>query len=222
MGTRSEEIKAHAARRKRLQYIMAPLLVVVLAGGWFFLPLGFFIPACMLLGIGIGAAQGRKWCDWMCPRGSFFDRIVGPISRSKRIPPVLRSMPVKIAMLTILMAMVGFQTARLWPDAMAIAQFFLIMLTVTTVLGILLGNAMHQRAWCSFCPVGTMAGWAGHSRKPLSISQECIDCKRCEKVCPMTLAPYTHKESGIVRESTCVKCGNCVAECPVNALSFPK
>lgn len=55
----------------------------------------------------------------------------------------------------------------------------------------------------------------------LMVSDACVKCKRCEKVCPMQLKPYTAKgKAEGLDHSDCLKCGRCVANCPKNALKF--
>ena len=59
--------KTFAAHRRAKQVIMTVLFFAVLFGGWFLPLLGYFIPACMVLGVGIAVRRGRKWCDWYAP-----------------------------------------------------------------------------------------------------------------------------------------------------------
>jgi hypothetical protein len=65
------EYKIFERKRKIKQFVMAIIFLIILIGGWRYSLLGYFIPLCMLLGMGIGLFKGRKWCDWFCPRGSF-------------------------------------------------------------------------------------------------------------------------------------------------------
>jgi ferredoxin-type protein NapH len=57
--------------RKLKQYLAGVLFFTLLAFGWLYSLIGYFIPLCMIAGIGIASWKGRKWCNWMCPRGSF-------------------------------------------------------------------------------------------------------------------------------------------------------
>jgi len=65
--------KDFSKKRLAKQWAVTPLFLLILFGGWKYPFLGFFIPLCMLLGIGL--FRGRKWCDWYCPRGSFYDTL---------------------------------------------------------------------------------------------------------------------------------------------------
>jgi len=217
------EYKIFQKQRKIRQFIMGIFFLIILIGGWRYSLLGYFIPLCMLLGIGIGLSKGRKWCDWFCPRGSFFDAMIKPISPPKEIPKFFKGLPLRIGMLSFLMLMMTFQIIKRWPNPYKIGMFFVILLTVTTVLGIILALLSHQRTWCCFCPIGSMANWVGRKRRPLKIdSKLCTECKLCHKVCPIQVAPFEFKkeETELIKDGDCLKCSLCVLACPKKALNF--
>jgi len=204
------------------QLVSAVVFVAVISLGWVYPLLGYFIPLCMLLGVGIAFFKGRKWCDWACPRGSFYDALIKPISAKKQIPRFFKSEPFRIIALVLLMTVMGINLSLRWPNPYRIGLLFVGLLTVTTTIGIGLALFVHQRTWCSFCPIGSLAHWVGGGRLPLRIdSQECVECKVCHKVCPIQLSPYTFKKDSveIVRERDCLKCNLCVMACPKKALS---
>jgi polyferredoxin len=209
------------SRRTRLQLYTWPGLLLVAGGGWFYPLLGFLLIGCMLGAVGIAAyGKGRMWCDWMCPRGSFLDLFLSRISRKSGIPAAFRSNGVRIAVIAALFAVLGTQLWFAWPDPVAMGLAFVIILTVTTTVGIALGIFLHPRIWCHVCPMGTIAGYMSKGKYPLSIDAGCTSCTLCEKECPMAIAPYIDKESGTFGDTDCVKCGSCVAACPVKSLSF--
>jgi len=210
--------------RKVKQIIMGTVFLILLAGGWFFPLIGYFIPLCMIAGVGMASVKGRKWCNWYCPRGSFADSYMKAISPEKKIPDWLRSLPVRIGVLAFLMGMLAVQITRLWPDPYAIGRFFMMLLTITTTVGIILAVVFQQRSWCYICPIGSMSNWVGKNRDQLAIDKEaCVSCKLCGKTCPMQLTPYEMKENGEMSfRGDCLKCGLCVAACPKEALSFPE
>jgi polyferredoxin len=217
------EYKVLAKKRNTRQIFMAGVFLVVLIGGWFYPLLGYFIPLCMLVGMGIGLFRGRKWCDWFCPRGSFFDAWIKPISPKRKIPQILKDSPLRIGILSFLMLMMAIQIVKRWPDPYKIGMFFVMLLTVTTILGIILVLIFHQRVWCCFCPIGSMANWVGRWRYPLRIdSNLCTECELCYKVCPIQVAPFKFRERGIetVKDGDCLKCGLCVSSCPKGALKL--
>jgi ferredoxin-type protein NapH len=216
--------KSEAIRsRKGKQYAMGSLFILLLIGGWFCPLIGFFIPLCMVAGIGMASVKGRQWCNWYCPRGSFADTYMKSISPENTIPRWLRSNPVRIGILSFLMIMLTTQIIRLWPDPYAIGKFFVVLLTITTGVSIVLALIWQQRSWCYICPIGSISNWVGKNRNQIAINPEaCIDCKACAKVCPMQLAPQGIKEKGeLAFKGDCLKCGICVSACPKDALRFP-
>jgi len=215
-------IKEATKVRKIQQYIMGTVFIILLVAGWYLPLIGYFIPLCMVAGVGMATIRGRQWCNWYCPRGSFADTYLRLVSPVKKIPQLLKSTFFRIVVLSFLMAMLTFQIVRLWPDGFAIGGFFIILLTITTVIGIILSLIYHQRSWCYICPIGSLSSWVGKDKHQLTMNNEaCVKCKACAKVCPMQLAPVEIKDAGKMQfRGDCLKCGLCIATCPKDALSF--
>ncbi len=224
LSRRERKAKAANALKIRLikQLIMGLSFIGLLIAGWIFPLLGYFIPVCMLLGIGTAAFQGRSWCNWLCPRGSFEDSLLSRISFQRPIPKVLRSTPMRVGVMSILMTVLTVQIIRLWPDPWAIGGFFVLMLTITTGVGLILGIVFQQRSWCYICPIGTMSNWVGKNRNPLHLEESsCVNCNLCAKKCPMQLSPVSLQEPvGMANRGDCLKCSICVDNCPTAALSW--
>lgn len=215
-------LKEFKVKRSRLQSYTWFGLPLVVIGGWFYPKLGFLLMGCMVGALGIAAFRGRQWCDWLCPRGSFYDLFLDRVSRKATIPLFFRRTGTRIGMILLLFSVLGIQIYYAWPGVDAIGKAFVVVLTVTTSIGIVVGIGIHPRTWCTVCPMGTIANWMSAGKKPLAIEENCIDCTLCAKVCPMQLAPYKDKAAGVMQDNDCVKCGTCVAACPKKALSFPK
>jgi ferredoxin-type protein NapH len=214
-----------SAKKKRLikQISTAVIFPFVIIGGWFYPLLGYFIPICMVGGIGIAFFRGRKWCDWYCPRGSFFDTAIAKISPNKQIPAVFKSLSTRIVMLTILMSVITVRIIRFWPGPYKIGKVFVGMLTVTTCIAMILAILYHPRVWCCFCPIGSISNWVGKGNRPVKIdSTLCNECKLCGKVCPIQVTPYKFKYKSVekVMDGDCLKCGLCTAACPKKALKL--
>lgn len=218
-----DEYKALRNKRRIKQSSMTGLFLLVIMGGWRYPLLGYFIPFCMLLGIGIGFFKGRIWCDWLCPRGSFLDVLIKPISPKKEIVKFFKGLPLRIGFLSLLMLMMTIQIIKRWPNPYKIGMFFMFLLTVTTSIGIILAFIFHHRTWCCFCPIGSMANWVGGGKYPLKIDSElCTECKLCHKACLIQVAPFRFKRSGLetVKDGDCLKCGLCILSCPKGALKL--
>ncbi|MEW6117720.1 MAG: 4Fe-4S binding protein [Nitrospirota bacterium] len=207
-------------KRSRLQAYTWYGLPLVIIGGWIYPKLGYFLLACMFGAIGIAFYKGRAWCDWMCPRGSFYDLFLQKISAQKTIPPLFRKKSFRIFVLATMLSVLGSQIYFAWPDIDGIGMAMVKLLTVTTIIGIILGALYQQRVWCHICPMGTLGNYIADGKKPLMIDNSCISCKTCSKACPMQLAPYRFKEKGMMGDNDCIKCSSCVAVCPKKALVF--
>jgi ferredoxin-type protein NapH len=216
------DTKASRARNAPLQAINGILFVALLVGGWFYYPLGYFLIFCMVIAMGIGFVKGRNWCDWMCPRGSFWDKYLSRFSRNMKVPKIFRSVPFRLFWLGFLMTMLAVGLRPVWGDFHRMGTPFMTILTVTTIIGLILGLAYHERAWCMFCPMGTMANWLGHGKQPLRIAETCSNCGSCEKVCRMQIYPGAFREAGVVSHGDCLKCSYCVETCPKKALTFAR
>lgn len=209
-------------KNEKRQLYTGIMLVLVIMGGWLYPPLGYFVLICMFGAMGIGAFKGRNWCDWMCPRGSFWDRYLSKISRKIKIPVFFRSVYFRSLWLGILMTVLTVNLVPVWGNYYKMGRPFIVLLTVTTLVGLILGVIYNHRIWCMFCPMGTMASWLGKNRLPLYVSGSCINCGTCAKVCRMQINPGQYKERGVMKNGDCLKCSYCVEACPKHALSFER
>lgn len=212
------KLKTFILERKKLQWYTSMGLPLVVIGGWFYPLLGFLLIGCMSGALGIAFYKGRAWCDWMCPRGSFYDLFLNRITNKEKISVIFRSKGLRIAVIFFLFTVLGAQIYMEWPDHRGIGRAFVLVLTITTSIGIMLGIAIHPRVWCHICPMGTIAGYISRDRYPLMIKQNCISCNACETNCPMQLAPYIDKDNGRFSDTDCIKCGTCVVTCPKKVL----
>jgi len=217
--TRTAAKKTAWNKRRLRQFSLSILFIAVLAGGWVYPWLGYFIPVCMVAGIGIALRRGRKWCGTFCPRGAFYDALVKPFSPGKKIPGLFKGLPMRIGVLAFLMGMLTFQIITRWPDPVSIGRFFVILLTVTTGIGLLLAYAYRERTWCYICPIGTLSKWVGGSKRPVRIeASACVNCTLCTKTCPVEIRPSEFRKEGAVLDPDCLKCNTCVSTCPKRAL----
>lgn len=173
----------------------------------------------MIGAVGLAFYKGRSWCDWMCPRGSFYDLFLQKISRNAPVPSFMKSKWFRTSVLFGLLTSLGIQVYNAWGNPDDIGLAFVRVLTITTTAGIVLGAIFQQRAWCHICPMGTLGNWISRENNPLYVNEQCKDCKLCYKVCPMQLKPYEQK-AGVMADDDCIKCNSCVTACPIKAIKF--
>lgn len=195
------------------------LVLIVSIGGLWYPALGYFMLLVFAAIFLISPFRGRWFCGNLCPRGSFVDFWISKVSSRKKIPDTLRSLWVRLPIYFLLMGFMGYRIAGTIGGLNTfekIGMVFVTMCLVTTAIAALLGSSLSPRAWCSFCPMGTAQRLLGGKRYPLKLAKEkCINCKKCEKVCPMQLKIRQDNA-----KPDCIKCGRCVSACPKDALHF--
>ena len=50
------------------------------------------------------------------------------------------------------------------------------------------------------------------------ITDKCIGCTRCAKICPVTCISGKVKQQHVIDQDRCIKCGSCYEVCPVDAI----
>jgi len=209
----------HISRRRLIQWLLAPVVLVTIALGWRYPILGFTVPVVMLLGIVVGVFNGRYVCGNLCPRGAFFDRYWGWTARRRHIPSWMREMPLRWGLFAVLMGFMIFNISRDPGNWRHWGHVFWLMCVVTTGLGVLLVIFVHPRGWCALCPMGTMQNFLGGGRGQIRIdAARCKLCHKCERACPMDIHITTFKDQGFIADRDCLKCRECVAACTFGAL----
>jgi ferredoxin-type protein NapH len=199
-------------RRRTIQWLLAPIVIVTIAFGWEYPILGFTVPVVMLMGMAGGLIRGRYVCGNLCPRGSFFDRLISIISLRRNIPSGFRAMPLRWIIFGLLMGFMVFRIAQNPSSWQHWGRVFWSMCVITTWIGIVLGILFHPRCWCALCPMGTMQNAFGGGRDPLMIDAgKCRMCRSCEKACPFGLEIVKDKAAGRLATRDCLKCPECIA-----------
>ncbi len=182
----------------------------------------------LLLTIGFGPV----FCGWVCPLGSV-QEFIGKIGKKffkkkyNRFIPAgidayLRYIRYPILMLVLYATAVQgtlafldydpyFALFNLWSTE--VTALALVILAITLV-----GSLFVERPWCKYaCPYGALLG-IFNTFKLVKLSRNagtCIDCKRCDKVCPMNITPADDLN---VINHQCIMCLECTSEieCPVD------
>ena len=175
----------------------------------------------------------KGFCGWICPVG-FTSQLVERLARKLKLlwrPPDWLEVPL-LSLKYLLLAFFGwlivvkmdlaaiesFANApyNLVVDARMLLFFLAPSTTTIWVMAILLIATFFLRnSWCRYlCPYGALLGlfaWFG----PLRVNrdqQSCINCKKCEKVCPGSIR-VANQET--VTSPECLGCLECLSACPV-------
>lgn len=189
--------------------------------------LAIFISAILL------AILLRKgFCGWICPVG-FVSNILEKLGRSMgwaiSLPRWL-DYPL-LCMKYLLLGFFGyiilwkmsisaieaflFSQYNLVSDAKMLLFFLYPSALTLQVLGILLlVSLIIRNFWCRYlCPYGALLG-LGALFGPVQVKRNdslCVDCKRCDKICPASIRVSRNKT---IRHPECVGCMECVEVCP--------
>ncbi|MDO9465131.1 MAG: 4Fe-4S binding protein [bacterium] len=142
---------------KGSQLIMIWLLPIIVIGGLFYPILGYLVIAMMTSLLLLSYfKRGRFWCWYLCPRGAFLDIVLSRFSAKKHVPKIFTKQWFRWLILIIFISFLTFRIIRTGGNLIAIGAVFVTMCLVTTIIAIVLGIPMKQRAWCTICPMGTL------------------------------------------------------------------
>jgi polyferredoxin len=98
------------------------------------------------------------------------------------------------------------------------AAGWLFLWKLTLLAATVASSIVVYRPFCRFvCPLGAIYGLFNRiSFVQLTCDHgTCIDCGRCADVCKVGVDPSAH-----ATDPECIRCSDCVAVCPVHALSL--
>ena len=209
--------------RERSQYLMLALLPLVVVGGYFCPRIGFIVVLLILLFMVLASRRGRIYCGWLCPMGAFHERLLSRESLNKPIPLFFKTPWFRWGLFIIMMGFMSFRLFATEGDPIAIGHVFRTMWIISVLLAVMTGIYLKPRFWCSVCPMGTLQGVLSKNTHLLSLDDSCIECRKCEKVCPIGTYPGAYKVAGKIAQipsGECLRCSNCIVNCPKDALSF--
>ena len=141
------------------------ILLVYLVVAFFFPIVGWLAAICMIAPVWMSIYKGRHWCGNYCPRGNFYDKLIYKLSRKKTIPAFLRRKAFRALMVGVIFTMFGIQMTLSWGNFPAMGRVFWNIIFLTTLVGITLGIVYSPRAWCTFCPMGSLSACVAPKHK---------------------------------------------------------
>ena len=215
--------------RKTTKYLL--LLVTVLVGFAFFSPMiphnfqqlvlrSGDVVGFALVGAAIGMAVffllaflfGRHFCGYLCPIGAVQELAYAAPTPKFRLPWKRGLSLVRgLVFVLILAAGLGFSISVL--GFFGIQDFFRLVFSAGFVvfLAAIALSLFIYRPFCRLiCPVGAIFQLlATQARWKIRRTEACIECKKCEMVCP------TNEAGRDDAKGECYLCGRCIEKCPV-------
>lgn len=131
-----------------------------------FLTLGIYDFRFGILGFGCMIApifhalkgKGKVHCQSYCPRGSILAKFLAPISMNKNMPAFMTEKVFKYFLLTLMIAVFSLSLSHAGLNFNKIAFSVFRFMSLSLILGMLLGIFYKPRSWCVICPMGTATG----------------------------------------------------------------
>lgn len=102
--------------------------------------------------------EGKIHCQKYCPRGSILGKFLQRISLNNPMPKFMTTKKFKNALLTLMMVVFSFSMYHAGPDFNKIAFSIFRFMTVSLIIGVIMGILYKPRSWCVVCPMGYGSG----------------------------------------------------------------
>lgn len=187
----------------------------------------------MYIGFALALLVGPAFCGWVCPLGSFQEWL-GKLGRrilhkkyNNFIPSMidryLRYLRYGVLIWVVYVTATSatlffadydpyFTLFNFWTNEVAISGLI--------ILGVLIiASLFVERPFCKYaCPYGALLGIFNLFRifKIKRNISTCIDCKACDRTCPMNI---NLSARNVIRDHQCISCLKCTSEnaCPLEA-----
>lgn len=102
--------------------------------------------------------EGKAHCRSYCPRGSLLQRALEGLNYGAEMPKFMRTKAFKNALLMTMLSVFSFSMVHAAPDLNKMAFAIFRFMSLSLIIGILMGVTFKPRSWCVVCPMGHGAG----------------------------------------------------------------
>ena len=181
---------------------------------------------------------GRLWCGWACPAGAL-QAVAMPVN-NRRLSRKLNwiKWAIWIPWIGIIVAVAvmagGYHSVdpfyQLEGGVTLLQDFWFMIYYIILILFAGIAIAVGRRAGCH--TICWMAPFMVIGRRIRNVfrwpalrleadADQCIDCKRCTRDCPMSLDVNGMVRAGDMENDECILCGTCADTCPKDVFRFP-
>ena len=170
---------------------------------------------------------GRGWCGWACWTTMVLDFLPWMKPRHGRLKywGVFRYFHFFIILTLVLILWYGFQMRDFDKNSVVEVNWLLLGNFLYYSVGIFLSAILKDnRAFCKYvCPITVLLKIGSRfSITKIEIEKEaCIECRLCEKYCPMNIQLLNYmKNDQRVLSTECIACQQCVNICPEGIIQY--
>lgn len=102
--------------------------------------------------------EGKIHCRSYCPRGSILGKFLESISLNKKMPSFMTTKTFKTILLTLMVSVFTFAMIHAAPSIEKMAFAIFRFMSMSLMIGIIMGILFKPRSWCVVCPMGYGAG----------------------------------------------------------------
>ncbi|MEA5092045.1 putative electron transport protein YccM [bioreactor metagenome] len=226
-----QKSQGNRKRQKNLQWIrvaMQLLFLVILVVGMY-----KTVKSAFVILLPLAFIAGNYFCGWICPFGTVQELFgkIGSIVCKKKFKMSLGLQKYLQYSRYVLAIIVASQLANTFLDLSKINAYKTFIRGMTGTFGqatavfimggFLIAALFVERPFCNYCCTeGIKYGLASFTRF-FTIRRNvatCVQCKRCDNICPMNINISTNKN---VRNAQCINCFKCIEACPMaDTLSY--
>lgn len=170
---------------------------------------------------------GPYFCGWICPFGTlqeFCNSIANKLGITTIKPKKVRPLRYLLMLILIFFSTNKFMQYLIDMDPRSnftqiLRSHKIIGGTTIVIFVFIIISIFIDRPFCNvLCPLGARLGIIGILR-PLTIhrTDKCINCKACDRICPMGIDIST---SNKIKSPNCIMCLKCIEVCPVDKALF--
>ncbi len=178
---------------------------------------------------------GRAFCSYICPYGGL-QMIIYEVSK-KKLVKIKRMKYLRFFMGIVWLGLIIYSLLTAETYSQELLYNFDNLISVDNVMGVfryylIIGGAtliillLGRNSFCKYiCPMAilntigsTIKNKLGIPSLKLTVKDGCIDCKKCNKVCTMTLDVNEMVNTKKLDHYDCTLCGECVEICPKDIL----